>query len=130
MTQNVRFGLIAIALLTLVWLMTQMGSISATNVKLEEKLITLQSSASHFAILKKRWAKKGVAKKLLQRLEKVKAFDKRFLKASNEVIVYKSLTAKMFDRISYMIFASDVLLVDVKINKEGGLITLRVEMKS
>ena len=129
MTRNVRFGLIAIALLSFIWLMTQISSISSENQRQQEKLIALQSDATHFATLKKRWTKKNLQKNLLQRLSRLKAFDKRFSRGSNEVIVYKGLTAKIFDRINYMIFSSDVLLAEVKIDKEGSLMNLRVEMK-
>jgi len=129
MTQNVKFGLMAIFALILVWMMTQISSMESENAQLQEQLIKLESDASHYALLKKRWQKKSVQKNLMKKLTKVKAFDKRFSKNSHEVIVYKNLDAKMLDQLSYMIFSSDVQLVDVAIQKEQEHMSLRVEMK-
>lgn len=129
MTQNVKMGLMAIFALTLIWMMTQIATMKSENSQLQEKLITLQKDASHYALLKKRWDKKNSQKALIKKLSKVKAFDKRFSKRSNEVIVYKNLKSKMLDRLSYIIFSSDEKLVSVAIEKEKAYVNLRVEMK-
>ena len=129
MTQNVRFGLIAIGVLLVVWLMGQMAELKDANSQREAKLVSLQEQASHYASLKKRWDKKGEKAKVLQKLSRLKAFDKRFSKGGHEVIVYKKLKAKMLDRITYALFASDLMLVDVSLIKEEEGVTLKVEMK-
>ena len=129
MTQNVRFGLLAIALLFIVWLMTQMSLIKDENLKLEKQLISMQSDAAHYANLKKRWDKTDQKKHLLKKLSTIKAFDKRFIKGGNEVVVYNQLYSKMLDRISYAIFSSDVHIVDLLIEKTSNGVTLKVELK-
>lgn len=129
MTQNVRFGLMAIAFLSLIWVLTQISQIKDENLKQEARLIKLQTDAAHYATLKKRWEKQGSKEILLKRLATVKSFDKRFTKGDHEVIVYSGLSPKLLDKISYIILASDVLLVDFSTEKVGHSVSLKVEMK-
>lgn len=129
MTQNLRFGIIAIIFLIALWLVTTGIRISTSNEELKADLRTLQLKAVGFSHLKKRWSKKGESKRLIQKLESIKSFDKRFKKGPNEVIVYEGLDAKSMDRISYAIFASDVILVSVEFKHDSEHSSLRVEMK-
>lgn len=129
MTQNLKFGLMAIFALILMWMMTQISSIQSQNSQLQEKLISVEKDAAHYALLKKRWDKPKVQKDLLEKLSKMRAFDKRFSKNTHEVVVYKNLDAKTLDQLSYVIFASDVKLVEVAMHKDKDKMTLSVEMK-
>ena len=129
MTQNVRLGILAIIVLVFIWLLTQMSQLGSDNEKLQKDLMGLEKNAAHFAQLKKRWHKKTLKKELLAKLSKVKKFDKHFSKNSHDVIVYKGLTSSLLDKVSYIIFASDLILVDVKMEKKGEIINLEVEMK-
>ena len=129
MTQNVRFGLLAIIILVFIWLMMQISALGKSNEALAQDIISLETKASHYAMLKKRWHKKSLKTKVLAQLEQIKTFDKHFKKNSHDVIVYKGLTRSLLDRLSYTLFASDIILVDVKIEKESERINLEAEIR-
>jgi hypothetical protein len=129
MTPNVRYGMIAIIFLVIVWFFSLQSNLSSDNERLKEDLVALEHKAVGFSQLQKRWNKKGESKRLLNKLEGIKSFDKRFKKGPNEVIEYKELDAKTLDRLSYALFASDIVLVSVSIDKFGDKSSLKVEIK-
>ena len=129
MTNNVRYGILAIIGLVIVWFFSLQANLSSENEQLQEELVSLEHQAVGYAQLQKRWDKKGETKRLIQKLESIKSFDSRFKKGPNEVLEYENIDAKMLDRLSYALFASDIVLVNVNIDKIGDASSLKVEIK-
>lgn len=129
MNDNVRLGLGAIAFLVVVWFINNQYQKEALNDALREELVDVEKKAIAFSSLKQRWGKKGEGKKLLRKLEGIKAFDASYKKGSNEVVSYKGVDAKMLDRLSYAIFASDAAIVSFELEKLEAFISLQLEVK-
>ncbi len=129
MTDNIRYGLIAIVILLFVWLLNINRNIDQENRSLESELIEKQAQGIHYSLLKKRWEKSGVSQKLLTKLSAIKAFDKQYAKGKNEIFIYENLDARWLDKLSFALFASDVIIVSFSIEKKGAVSSLSAEIK-
>ncbi len=129
MSRNMRWGLVVIALLTLIFMLIQIANKEQLAKKTQAELIQLETQAVHYAHLKKRWAQKKEVHNLLRRLAAIKPFDQQLNQKQKITIGYKQLDAALLDRISYTLFGSDVMIKSVVIEKKQNRVDLIVEMQ-
>lgn len=129
MTDNIRYGLIAIVVLIMIALVSTNLRMGSENVSLEAELIQKQSQAVHYSLLKKRWDKKSVTAKLLNKLASIKPFYNQYPKGKNIFFSYEKLDAKLLDKLAYALFTSDAIIINYSIKKEGTVSSLSAEVK-